>query len=36
MYQGPIIWAAVSTICGTLMVVAVRVYSKGWSLKVKC
>lgn len=35
-YQGPIIWAGLTTVIGTLMVAGARVYSKGWSLRTRC
>ena len=35
-YQGPIIWAGVSTVCGTVLIIGARVSRKGWDLKIKC
>jgi MFS family permease len=35
-YRGSIIWAAITTLVGAAMIVAARVYSKGWKIMIKC
>jgi len=34
-YRGSIVWAAISTVLGTVFIVAARVKSKGWVM-IKC